>query len=99
MPDTNDCESLPCGSHTCVDELDGYVCLCGEGFTGTHCEIDIDDCVYHSCAEGSVCRDGVASYSCDCAETQKGDYCEIEIGIYGPHVNVENVGKSESYFE
>ena len=38
-------------------------CTCQAGFTGTNCDIDIDDCAFSSCVNGS-CTDLVNSYSC-----------------------------------
>lgn len=35
----------PCrNSATCVDGINKYTCKCIAGFTGTHCEINIDEC-------------------------------------------------------
>lgn len=41
----NECATNPCASgSTCVDGIASYKCVCQEGLTGPHCEIDIDDC-------------------------------------------------------
>ena len=36
--DINECESNLCeNSATCVDEVDGYSCICVDGYAGTYC--------------------------------------------------------------
>ena len=37
---------------------------------------DIDDCVGHSCVNGT-CVDGIASYTCDCIAGFTGESCSI----------------------
>ncbi|CAH1264294.1 SSC5D [Branchiostoma lanceolatum] len=38
--DENECNSNPCqNSGTCIDGVDHYVCRCGLGWVGVHCEI------------------------------------------------------------
>jgi Notch-like protein len=37
--------SGPClNKGVCVDLINSYRCDCAKGWTGDHCEIDIDDC-------------------------------------------------------
>lgn len=41
----NECEANPCAAgSTCIDGIASYSCVCQDGLTGAHCEIDIDDC-------------------------------------------------------
>lgn len=47
--------------------------LCWPGFTGEHCEHNIDDCPGHSCQNGGVCVDGVNTYNCRCPPHYTGD--------------------------
>ncbi|XP_035664406.1 sushi, von Willebrand factor type A, EGF and pentraxin domain-containing protein 1-like [Branchiostoma floridae] len=44
--DYNDCDSNPCGEHAngCQDNFGSYSCVCEVGYTGTHCEVNINDC-------------------------------------------------------
>ena len=51
---------------SCHDEVSGYRCNCAPGFNGTHCELNIDDCVSHTCNNYSLCEDGVNNYTCVC---------------------------------
>ena len=45
-----------------------YQCLYSYlvGFTGTNCEINIDDCRNNECQNGAVCVDGIEEYTCQC---------------------------------
>ena len=45
-----------------------------EGFTGVQCEVDIDDCAMHECANGARCMDGVGGYTCQCTQLWTGLY-------------------------
>lgn len=40
----------PCrNGATCVDGINRYTCKCIPGFTGIHCEINIDECASSKC--------------------------------------------------
>ena len=56
-------------------------CDCGAlGFSGTHCEVNIDDCVGHDCANGSVCVDGINAFTCAraCEDGWTGTRCDVK---------------------
>lgn len=39
IADINECQSSPCAlGSTCVDEINGYRCLCPPDRTGSHCQ-------------------------------------------------------------
>jgi hypothetical protein len=41
----NECASAPCKNDgICDDQVNDYTCTCLSGFTGTNCDINIDDC-------------------------------------------------------
>lgn len=48
------------------------------GYTGSHCEVDIDECDPDPCHYGS-CKDGVASFTCLCQPGYTGHHCETNI--------------------
>jgi len=57
-----------CNNGTCRDVWNALVCDCAEGFNGTFCEMNIDECeAGNECENGATCVDGIASYSCICA--------------------------------
>lgn len=73
---------------------------CGlSGYTGDHCEINIDDCDGALCIHGN-CIDEVNSFRCECNTGFKGDYCETNIddcnGVNCNHgVCVDKVNSAE----
>lgn len=48
------------------------------GYTGPHCEVDIDECDPDPCHYGS-CKDGVAAFTCLCRPGYTGHHCETNI--------------------
>lgn len=48
------------------------------GYTGQHCEIDINECYSNPCHYGT-CRDGLASFTCQCRPGYTGRLCETNI--------------------
>ncbi len=72
------CEDDPCDNGaTCVDLVDSYRCDCVPGYTGQHCETNIDECVSDPCVNGT-CVDGVNRYTCVCDEGWAGATCAHE---------------------
>ena len=65
------------GRGTCVRETSGYHCDCVDGYTGEHCEDDVDDCVTNDCVHGT-CVDGFMTYTCSCDAGYEGDLCDGE---------------------
>lgn len=74
-PDISNCPVCQNGG-SCQDALDGYSCQCIMGYTGRHCETDINDCQGVECLNGGSCQDGIASFACLCADGFSGQRCE-----------------------
>ena len=51
-------------------------CFCGNGFTGTNCNINIDDCLGVVCQNGGECIDLIADFRCNCTTGFSGPRCE-----------------------
>lgn len=47
-------------------EASGYVCICQPGFTGIHCEEDINECSPNPCQNGGTCENLPGNYTCHC---------------------------------
>ena len=63
------CKSRPCandGKCTSMGAFD-FTCQCAVGYTGSTCDMDIDDCVSVTCPTNSMCMDGgVNKFECKC---------------------------------
>lgn len=61
-------------------EIDEIMCRCKAGYTGSNCEINIDECASNPCLNGGVCMDGFNNFTCDCTHTgYRGSTCDINI--------------------
>lgn len=59
-------------------EISAILCVSRSGYTGQHCELDIDECASNPCHYGT-CKDGLASFSCQCKAGYTGRLCETNI--------------------
>ncbi|XP_045312628.1 protein crumbs homolog 1 isoform X4 [Leopardus geoffroyi] len=75
----NACNSNPClHGGNCEDIYSSYHCLCPLGWSGTRCELNIDECFSNPCIHGN-CSDRVAAYHCRCEPGFTGVNCEMDI--------------------
>ncbi|KAL9961743.1 hypothetical protein ACROYT_G030749 [Oculina patagonica] len=76
------CSSWPCQNNgTCIShyEKKSYVCHCVKGFTGRHCQTDINECESSPCVNNGTCTDLVNGFNCSCPVGFHGDRCEKDI--------------------
>uniref|UniRef100_F7IHI1 Protein crumbs homolog 1 n=1 Tax=Callithrix jacchus TaxID=9483 RepID=F7IHI1_CALJA len=73
----NACNSNPClHGGSCEDIYSSYHCSCPLGWSGKHCELNIDECFSNPCIHGN-CSDRVAAYHCRCEPGYTGVNCEV----------------------
>ncbi|XP_017549271.1 versican b isoform X1 [Pygocentrus nattereri] len=77
LPDFTLCAVNICANGgTCFFNGKSNICLCVPGFTGDHCENDIDECQSNPCRNGATCIDGLNSFTCVCLPSYSGALCE-----------------------
>ncbi|KAI8794952.1 CUB and sushi domain-containing protein 2, partial [Biomphalaria glabrata] len=77
--DTQDCKLQCDNGGTCVPIGPVSQCHCLDGFTGLHCEVNMDDCLENYCLNGGQCLDGVNIFTCLCPKGFSGDLCQINL--------------------
>lgn len=65
----------------------GYKCDCLRGFTGQHCDMEIDYCVISPCSHG-YCLKQIGGYECFCEEGWSGKNCDLYCNHYHPNVRI-----------
>ncbi|MDP6945530.1 MAG: calcium-binding EGF-like domain-containing protein, partial [Myxococcota bacterium] len=69
----------PCANGAgCMDVLNGFACVCTDGFDGLYCENNIDECFPNPCVSGT-CVDHINEYACVCDEGFEGTNCDVNI--------------------
>ncbi|KAA0719812.1 Protein crumbs -like protein 2 [Triplophysa tibetana] len=85
--DVNECESGPCVGvlSECVDELNGYKCLCPPGYGGENCSRHITDCIDEPCLNNGTCSRIVDGFECTCPSGFRGEMCEENVDECASH--------------
>lgn len=58
---------------------EGYSCQCRAGFTGAHCEMNINDCESNPCLNSGSCIDEINSFRCLCVPGFVGELCQLNV--------------------
>lgn len=80
---------LPCAESVCLNGGSCYktgsekLCVCAPGYSGQHCETDVDECQSNPCLNGATCLDGVNSFTCLCLPSYAGELCEQDTEVCG----------------
>ena len=52
----------------CEDGVDSYICICDDGYQGSDCFVNTDECISEPCINGGTCEDLINSYTCLCPD-------------------------------
>uniref|UniRef100_A0A673LM42 Neurogenic locus notch homolog protein 1 n=1 Tax=Sinocyclocheilus rhinocerous TaxID=307959 RepID=A0A673LM42_9TELE len=73
----DECAINPChNGGTCVDGVNGFTCLCREGYHDPTCQSQLNECLSNPCIHGH-CEDKVNGYNCICDSGWSGANCDI----------------------
>lgn len=82
QPQQDRCSGNPCGQHgTCYNTYDrvDYKCVCDAGWSGTACDVNINECASVTCLNGGFCHDELNAFTCICPAGFTGTFCETPI--------------------
>jgi hypothetical protein len=66
-----------------IYQFESEWCTCAAGYTGTHCELNIDECASNPCGQFQ-CTDSVNDYRCDCSGgSNRGKNCDQQLCTAG----------------
>ncbi|XP_071483963.1 adhesion G-protein coupled receptor G7-like isoform X2 [Diadema antillarum] len=78
----DECASSPClHDGTCIDQINGFSCICTAGWTGMNCGIDLDECMSEPCLNGGSCENLHNNFSCNCSRGWSGERCQTVTGF------------------
>lgn len=76
---------LLCNNGTCEDIGNSHRCHCLDGYTGSYCQREINECESAPCQNGASCKDLIGSYACHCTKGFQGQNCELNVDDCKPN--------------
>lgn len=74
-----------CNNGTCEDIGNSHRCHCADGYTGSYCQREINECESAPCQNGAACKDLIGYYSCQCTKGFQGQNCELNVDDCQPN--------------
>ncbi|XP_069792364.1 EGF-like repeat and discoidin I-like domain-containing protein 3 isoform X2 [Narcine bancroftii] len=109
LPDTGACQPNPCHNGGICEVSDsyrgdtfiGYICRCPDGYSGIHCQHNINECEFEPCRNGGICTDLIANYSCECPGEFMGRNCQYKcsgpLGMEGGIISNQQISASSTH--
>ena len=72
------------GGH-CRDIGNSHECICSDGYYGSYCQHEVDECAANPCQNGGTCKDLIGNYQCVCPKGYQGKNCEFNINDCDPN--------------
>ncbi|XP_071165100.1 uncharacterized protein [Mytilus edulis] len=80
VPTGSHCLSYPClNGGSCIQNPEGYECLCPNKVFGSRCELGVDGCPGYPCYNGGSCFADESGQRCECPQDFPGLHCEGKI--------------------
>lgn len=76
---------LLCNNGTCEDIGNSHRCHCLDGYTGSYCQKEINECESAPCQNGATCKDLIGAYACQCTKGFQGQNCELNVDDCKPN--------------
>lgn len=74
-----------CNNGTCENIGNSHRCHCIDGYTGSYCQTEINECDSSPCQNDAKCKDLIGSYQCQCAKGFQGQNCELNVDDCQPN--------------
>uniref|UniRef100_A0AAR2JH80 EGF like repeats and discoidin domains 3 n=1 Tax=Pygocentrus nattereri TaxID=42514 RepID=A0AAR2JH80_PYGNA len=101
---TASCQPNPCHNRGVCEDGEGfvgYLCKCPSGFSGVHCQHNINECENKPCKNGGICTDLTANYSCECSGEYMGRKCQYRcsgpLGMEGGIISNQQITGSSTH--
>ena len=69
----------------CKDTGNSHECRCLEGYYGSYCQNEVNECLANPCQNGATCKDLIGTYQCTCPKGYQGRNCEFNINDCDPN--------------
>ena len=94
----SDCDQDPCmNDATCVSDPrpDSYSYSCLDGFIGSYCETDVNECPPSLHLNEAICMDGINQYDCILSDGYTSNNCYTKTDVCLPQSCMNNVTCSD----
>ncbi|XP_039215010.1 lactadherin isoform X2 [Crotalus tigris] len=88
-PTCNETEKGPCHPNPCKnkgecrllpnrgDAFNEYLCICHPGYSGKHCQYNVNECLSQPCKNGGTCLNLKGHFDCKCPSPYVGKTCQM----------------------